>query len=87
MFQIERLVEVSSNLAIKEWRRLPSIVSHIHIPLLQVRWSSLAPCCNGSYLRELVQSCWCMVLWSECSLWTSVSDLNTEVSVKVTSIH
>ncbi|XP_033761645.1 transformation/transcription domain-associated protein-like [Pecten maximus] len=32
---IERLVEVSSNLAIKEWRRLPSIVSHIHVPLLQ----------------------------------------------------
>lgn len=34
--QIERLVEVASNLAIKEWRRLPSIVSHIHVPLLQV---------------------------------------------------
>lgn len=33
--QIERLVEVSSNLAIKEWRRLPSVVSHIHVPLLQ----------------------------------------------------
>ncbi|XP_065923524.1 transformation/transcription domain-associated protein isoform X7 [Magallana gigas] len=32
---IERLVEVSSNLAIKEWRRLPSVVSHIHVPLLQ----------------------------------------------------
>ncbi|XP_048245320.1 transformation/transcription domain-associated protein-like isoform X4 [Haliotis rufescens] len=35
MVMIERLVEVSSNLAIKEWRRLPSIVSNIHIPLLQ----------------------------------------------------
>ena len=34
--QIERLVEMSSSLAIREWRRLPSIVSHIHIPLLQV---------------------------------------------------
>ncbi|KAL5007444.1 hypothetical protein ScPMuIL_016250 [Solemya velum] len=32
---IERLVEVSSTLAIKEWRRLPSIVSNIHVPLLQ----------------------------------------------------
>ncbi|KAL3832377.1 hypothetical protein ACJMK2_024027 [Sinanodonta woodiana] len=32
---IERLVEVSSNLAIKEWRRLPSIVTYIHVPLLQ----------------------------------------------------
>ncbi|XP_076072619.1 transformation/transcription domain-associated protein-like isoform X5 [Mytilus galloprovincialis] len=32
---IERLVEVSSQLAIKEWRRLPNIVSHIHVPLLQ----------------------------------------------------
>jgi hypothetical protein len=35
-FQIERLVELSSNLAIKEWRRLPHIVTHIHVPLLQV---------------------------------------------------
>ncbi|XP_052799623.1 transformation/transcription domain-associated protein-like isoform X2 [Mya arenaria] len=32
---IERLVELSSNLAIKEWRRLPHIVTHIHVPLLQ----------------------------------------------------
>ncbi|CAH1788418.1 unnamed protein product [Owenia fusiformis] len=32
---IEKRVELSSNLAIKEWRRLPSIVSHIHVPLLQ----------------------------------------------------
>ncbi|XP_076468689.1 transformation/transcription domain-associated protein-like isoform X2 [Babylonia areolata] len=32
---IERQVEMSSNLAIKDWRRLPSIVSHIHVPLLQ----------------------------------------------------
>ncbi len=34
---IERLVEVSSSLAIKEWRRLPSVVSHIHVGLLQVQ--------------------------------------------------
>ena len=34
---IERLVEVSSTLAIKEWRRLPAIVSHIHVGLLQVQ--------------------------------------------------
>ncbi|WAQ94364.1 TRRAP-like protein [Mya arenaria] len=33
---IERLVELSSNLAIKEWRRLPHIVTHIHVPLLQL---------------------------------------------------
>ncbi|ESP00831.1 hypothetical protein LOTGIDRAFT_140419, partial [Lottia gigantea] len=32
---IERLVEFASNYAIKEWRRLPSVVSNIHIPLLQ----------------------------------------------------
>ena len=37
--QIERVVELSSNLAIKEWRRLPSIVSHIHVPLLQVMYA------------------------------------------------
>ncbi|XP_064648217.1 transformation/transcription domain-associated protein-like isoform X2 [Lineus longissimus] len=32
---IDRLVEVSSNLAIKEWRRLPRIVANVHVPLLQ----------------------------------------------------
>lgn len=33
---LERLVEMASNLCIKEWRRLPRVVSHIHIPYLQV---------------------------------------------------
>lgn len=33
---IERLVETASSLAIREWRRLPHIVSHVHTPLLQV---------------------------------------------------
>ena len=33
---VDRLVEVASGLCIKEWRRLPHIVSHIHIPYLQV---------------------------------------------------
>lgn len=33
---IERLVEMASSLAIREWRRLPHIVSHVHTPLLQV---------------------------------------------------
>ena len=28
-------MELSSNQAIKEWRRLPSVVSHIHIGFLQ----------------------------------------------------
>uniref|UniRef100_A0A9J8CWY9 Transformation/transcription domain-associated protein n=1 Tax=Cyprinus carpio carpio TaxID=630221 RepID=A0A9J8CWY9_CYPCA len=32
---IERLVEMASSLAIREWRRLPHIVSHVHTPLLQ----------------------------------------------------
>ncbi|XP_034049033.1 transformation/transcription domain-associated protein isoform X2 [Thalassophryne amazonica] len=32
---IERLVEMTSSLAIREWRRLPHIVSHVHTPLLQ----------------------------------------------------
>lgn len=34
--QIERLVEASSNLAIKEWRRLPNVVGNVHVGLLQV---------------------------------------------------
>ncbi|XP_048350103.1 transformation/transcription domain-associated protein [Sphaerodactylus townsendi] len=32
---IERLVEMASGLAIREWRRLPYVVSHVHTPLLQ----------------------------------------------------
>ena len=35
MSQIERLVEMSSNQAIKEWRRLPRYVTQAHTPLLQ----------------------------------------------------
>lgn len=37
---IERLVEMASSLAIREWRRLPHVVSHVHTPLLQVRIKS-----------------------------------------------
>ena len=32
---IERLVDMASSQAIKEWKRIPRIVSHIHTPLLQ----------------------------------------------------
>ena len=32
---VERLVEVASGLCIKEWKRLPHIVSHIHLTYLQ----------------------------------------------------
>lgn len=32
---VERYVESASNLCMKEWRRLPHIVSHIHLPYLQ----------------------------------------------------
>lgn len=32
---VEKMVELSTNLCIKEWRRLPHIVSQIHIVLLQ----------------------------------------------------
>ena len=32
---VERHVEVASALCMREWRRLPHIVSHIHLPLLQ----------------------------------------------------
>lgn len=33
---VERFVEQASTLCMKEWRRLPHIVSHIHLPYLQV---------------------------------------------------
>ncbi|PSN44253.1 Transcription-associated protein 1 [Blattella germanica] len=32
---VERHVELASGLCMREWRRLPHIVSHIHLPLLQ----------------------------------------------------
>lgn len=32
---VERYVEIASSLCIREWRRLPKIVSHIHLPYLQ----------------------------------------------------
>lgn len=38
---IERLVEMASSLAIREWRRLPHVVSHVHTPLLQVGYGTL----------------------------------------------
>ena len=41
--QVERLVEMSSTCAIKEWRRLPMIVSQVHVNLLQVPPCSLPP--------------------------------------------
>ena len=33
---VEKLIEAASIQAIKQWRRLPSIVSQAHVPLLQV---------------------------------------------------
>jgi transformation/transcription domain-associated protein len=32
---VEKYVEISSALLMREWRRLPKIVSHIHLPILQ----------------------------------------------------
>ncbi|XP_069681279.1 transformation/transcription domain-associated protein isoform X3 [Periplaneta americana] len=32
---VDRCVELASGLCMREWRRLPHIVSHIHLPLLQ----------------------------------------------------
>ncbi|ALC42664.1 Nipped-A [Drosophila busckii] len=32
---VERYVEIASSLCIREWRRLPYVVSHIHLPYLQ----------------------------------------------------
>ncbi|KAI0213609.1 Transformation/transcription domain-associated protein [Lamellibrachia satsuma] len=64
---IDRLVETSSNLAIKEWRRLPSVVSHIHVGLLQVRatcthvyvWST------GNHVY-VWSACMHVYMWSTC---------------------
>lgn len=33
--KVEQYVELASSLVMKEWRKLPHIVSHSHIPLLQ----------------------------------------------------
>ena len=32
---VERYVELASSLCIREWRRLPAIVSHVHLTTLQ----------------------------------------------------
>ncbi|XP_067013941.2 transformation/transcription domain-associated protein [Anabrus simplex] len=32
---VDRYVEIASGLCMREWRRLPAIVSHIHLPILQ----------------------------------------------------
>lgn len=32
---VEKYVEISSALCMREWRRLPKVVSHIHLPILQ----------------------------------------------------
>ena len=41
---VEKLIEAASIQSIKQWRRLPPVVSHAHTPLLQVSglWCELA---------------------------------------------
>lgn len=54
---IERLVEMASSLAIREWRRLPHIVSHVHTPLLQVSntnpFLSLSGQCKSGQISQV----------------------------------
>ncbi len=45
---VEKLIEAASIQSIKQWRRLPRIVSHAHVPLLQVRACPM-PSGRGSY--------------------------------------
>ena len=33
---VDKLVDTATTLAIKEWKRLPRVVSYIHTPFLQV---------------------------------------------------
>jgi transformation/transcription domain-associated protein len=40
---VERYVELSSGLCMREWRRLPHIVSHVHLPLLQAAQQVIVP--------------------------------------------
>ena len=39
---VEKLIEAASVQSIKHWRRLPQLISHAHVPLLQVErvWSA-----------------------------------------------
>ena len=41
---VEKLIEAASIQSIKQWRRLPLIVSHAHVPLLQVVCVCLCVC-------------------------------------------
>lgn len=52
---IERLVEMASSLAIREWRRLPHVVSHVHTPLLQVGTALSPPGAQPGVLRAAEQ--------------------------------
>lgn len=44
---VEKYVENASILCLNEWRRLPHIVSHIHLPYLQAAQQVLFLFCNG----------------------------------------
>ena len=39
VLQVDKLVEHSTTQAIRQWRRLPPVISQQHIPLLQVGWT------------------------------------------------
>lgn len=56
---IERLVEMASSLAIREWRRLPHVVSHVHTPLLQVTTN----CCQSSSNSRTFSSWKCKIFY------------------------
>lgn len=39
---VERYVELASSLCMREWRRLPAIVSHVHLATLQAAQQVMA---------------------------------------------
>jgi transformation/transcription domain-associated protein len=61
---VERHVEQASALCMKEWRRLPKIVSHVHLPFLQAAQQvmELQGSIRVAYSWVYSRSCLCLVL-------------------------
>lgn len=53
---VERYVEMASALCMREWRRLPPIVSHIHLPILQAAQQimELQEACQIHQVRAII---------------------------------
>lgn len=59
VLQVDKLVEHSTTQAIRQWRRLPPVISQQHIPLLQVGWTKyfVSSCSISCCFPDVVAYC------------------------------